>query len=118
MVGHHGDDVAERALRQQPADLDDVRQEARPHRLHQKQPARPGGFDQLDGLAGVHRERLLDEDMLAGLQRQQAVFVVERVGSGDVDRVDIGILDERFVARVAALDAVPIGELIGARLAA
>ena len=65
VVGGQGHDLPERALREQLADRFDVRQKARPHRLHQKQPFAARQRNQLRRLLGVHRERLFDEHRLA-----------------------------------------------------
>ena len=72
VIGGDGDDAPERALREQLADLDDVGQEARPHRLHQEQSRGAGGRHQLLRLQGVHRERLLHEHRLAGVAARAA----------------------------------------------
>jgi len=64
MVGVHGDDRAENILVQQPPYLPDVRQKARPHRLHEEELLGARGRHELPGLACIDRKRLLDHDRL------------------------------------------------------
>jgi hypothetical protein len=112
VIGAHGGDLAQRALREQPPDLHDPRQEAGPHRLHEEQALGAGGGDQLLRLGGVHRERLLDQHRLARAQREQRVRVVHRVRRADVDGVDLRVGDERLVARVPVGHAEALAELL------
>ena len=67
---------------------------------------------------GVQREGLLDEHVLAGLERQQGVGGVHRMGRGDVDDVDVGIGDEVLVRAVGAGDVEVGGERLGGLAAA
>ena len=56
---------------------------------HEDEPARLGEPDQLLHLRGPHRRRLLDEDVLAGLERRARERVVRRDGGRDHDGVDV-----------------------------
>ena len=55
---------------------------------HQHEVALGGERDELVHLAAAHRRRLLDEHVLAGLQRLLRELVVGRHGRGDHDRVE------------------------------
>ena len=79
VVGEHRADLAERAAADELAHADHVREVARPHRLHREQPA--FGRDIANGgrLGAGQRERLLDEDVLAVLEREDRVLGVHRV---------------------------------------
>ena len=88
------------------ADADHVREVARPHRLHREQPAfgrRHRG--RAAASARGERERLLDEDVLAVLEREDRVLGVQRMRGRDVDDVDVRVGDEVFVRAVRARDA-------------
>src|SRR5690606_18158913 len=91
-------------------DGDHVRQEARPHRLHDEDAALAGGGEDLPRLGGATGEGLLDEDVLAGLDRLERVRAVLAVRGGDVDGVDGVVRDEVGVPAVRAGDAVLTGE--------
>ncbi len=69
-VGLEGADLAQPPFRDERAHPDDVREEAGPHRLHQEGPAGSRGSDQVTRPSGVGRERLLDQDGLAGVDGQ------------------------------------------------
>src|SRR3954451_18852816 len=56
---------------------------------HEDERARLGEGDQLLHLGGLHRRRLLDEDVLAGRERRACKRVVRRHGGRDHDRVDL-----------------------------
>ena len=93
--------------------LDHPRDEARPHRLHQEQLSRARRGDHLLGLAGVEGERLFAQHRLARLQGEQGVLAVERVRTGDVDDVDVGVGDELGVRAVAPRDPEAVSEGVG-----
>ena len=95
-----------------------MREKARPHRLHREDAAGTGQRDELARLRGVDREGLLDQHGLAGLQGERRVGQMHRVRRGHVDGVDVGILDEGFVARVALGDTEALREGIGGLLPA
>ena len=78
-------------------------------RLHEHEPGRLGGGDHLARLAGVGGDRLLAQHRLAGRERGQRPPVVERGGRGDVDRVDVGRLDELLVRPERLLDPPLVG---------
>jgi hypothetical protein len=82
----------------------------RPHRLHRQKPVRAGRVADGRGLGGVQREGLLDQDVLAVLEREDRVLGVEGVGGGDVEDVDLGVRHERFVGGVRVRDAELGGE--------
>ena len=62
------------------------------------------------GLLGVGGEGLLAQDVLPGGQRGQGPLGVEAVGEGDVDGVDVRIVDDGLVAVGDPRDPVPVGE--------
>ena len=76
------EDVSQRVVR---------RQEARPHRLHDEATRVGGSSDDLVGLHGVERERLLAEHVLARSQEEHRIGGVTGGGRRDVDGVDVGI---------------------------
>ena len=84
----------------------DVRQEPRPHRLHDEHASLAGRREDLLRLGDVAGEGLLDEDVLAGRDREQRVLEVLRVRGRDVHRVDPVVVDELPVTDVHAGDAV------------
>ena len=67
----------------------ELRQERRPVRLHAEQPAALGHLGDLAALRRVQGERLLDQGVLAGLQREQRAGQVDVVRGGDIDHVDV-----------------------------
>jgi hypothetical protein len=62
----------------------------------------------------LHRHRLLDQHVQAGLRRADRVLGVQVVRSGDVDRVDVAALQHLVVALVgvALVDVVLGAELL------
>jgi hypothetical protein len=80
---------------------------------------RPAGAvadgDQLARLGRAHPDRLLAQDMLAGLRRLHGPGHVEMVGERDIDRLDLGVGQERLVAVVGAWDAELTGGGLGQR---
>ena len=70
---------------------------------------------ELLGLGGVGREGLLAEYGLAPLEAHARVGVVEAVGRGYVDQVDVGIVGQRLVAAVGLRYVVCRGEGFGLR---
>jgi hypothetical protein len=72
----------------------------------------------LAGLGSVHRERLLDQHVLARSQREDRVVVVHRVRRRNVDHVDVRIGDKRLVAGMRVRDAELVRETVRGSLAA
>jgi hypothetical protein len=56
-----------------------VRQVPRPHRLHREQAPTARGLADLGGLGGVEGHGLLDEDVLARLEREDRLVAVVAV---------------------------------------
>ena len=79
VVGGDRDDLTDRAVGDPPTHLGDVRQVPRPHRLHDEDVVPLGGREDVLDLGAVARQGLLDEDVLARLDRQQRVLAVPRV---------------------------------------
>ena len=78
-----------------------------PHEgLHHDDAGARGGVPRLLGLGGPARVGLLDQDVLAGLDRLQRPLVVHAVRERDVDGVDPVVVEQRLVAAVGALDPV------------
>ena len=63
------------------------------------------------GLVGVGGERLLAQDVLAGLEGGDGPVPVQAVGEGVVDGVDVGVVDQLLVAADDAGNALLAGEL-------
>ena len=89
-----------------------MRQETRAHGLHQEQALVASQRHEVAGFGCVHRERLLDEHRLAGLERQAHVGVVHRVRCGDVDDVDLGVCNQLLIAPVPVGDREAVGEAV------
>ena len=68
------------------------------------EPAALGLVPRLVDLLGPPGVRLLAEHMLAGGERPQRPFVVERVRQGDVDRVELGVCEQVVVAAMGPGD--------------
>ena len=66
------------------------------------------------GLVGVGRERLLAQDVLAGLEGGDGPVPVQAVGERVVDGVDLGVVHQLFVAAQDAGNALLAGEFGGA----
>ena len=66
----------------------------------QKTPAAAAASPIGAGLGGIEPDRLLDEHVLAGRDREQRVRQVEVVRGRDVDDVDLGVGDEGLVGAV------------------
>ena len=64
---------------------------------HQHLAARLGEGDELLHLGGAHRRRLLDEDVLAGLERLLRERVVGRHGRREHDRLEVGVGEQLVV---------------------
>ena len=62
------------------------------------------GGDNLLGLLGVQGHGLLDEHMLAGIERINGHGRMEKVWQGDGDGVDVRLFQQFFIVRVAARD--------------
>ena len=69
-------------------------------------PAPSGGIPRLLDLGRPARVGLLDEDVLAGLDRLQRPLVMHPVRQRDVDGVDPVVVEQRLVAPVRACDPV------------
>ena len=68
-------------------------------------PACARRVDHALGLGRGQGQRLLAQDVLAGLGGRDRPLRVEVVGQRDVDRVDLGIGEQRLVGGVGARDA-------------
>ena len=123
-VGELGQREAERGLhppdRAQLAALDDLAHALRERvvpvveRLHHDEPGARRDRRHRFGFRGVRRERLLAEHVLARLQRRDRPLGMEPVGQRVVDRIDLGIGEERRVRVVHGRDPVLRREGLGA----
>ena len=118
VVGDDRDDLAQRAVGEQPPDPRMCGRKRAHIASIRKTPRGRGLGDQRLGLGGVHRERLLDQHALPASQRQQRVRVVHRMGRGDVDDVDLRVRDERLVGVVPVGHAEALAERLGGLLPA
>ena len=82
-------DLAELVLLDQLADLVDGRAVEERVARHQHEPALLGQLDELDRVVGRRGQRLLDQHVLAGLQRALGDRIVRAGRSGDDHRVDV-----------------------------
>ncbi len=89
------------------------REEAGPHRLHQKLIVPPGGVDEPFGLRGVQGEGFLAEDGVPGLQRQGGVFEVGRVWSRHVNDIEGRVGHEGLVGPVPVRNVERVPERVG-----
>jgi hypothetical protein len=71
-----------------------------PHGLHQEQAAAGCLLEERSGRVPVESHRLLAEHVLAGLERQPGVRVVERVRRGDVHDVHRRVADQLLIGAV------------------
>src|SRR5262249_29588343 len=71
-----------------------------------KEPPRPlGGVEGALDFGRVAAHRLLAEDVLPALDRADRPLAVHRVRERDVDRLDVGVIEQRLVGTVRPLDA-------------
>ncbi len=96
----HGPDLPELAGTHPLARLLHERVEADVEVRAVHEPAPLGQLDELGGLRGGHRERLLADDVLARLERLLHLRVVEVVRRRQVDDVDPVVGEDRVVALV------------------
>ncbi len=106
MVGDERPQLAQRPGGQQLADPDHVRHPPGPHRLEHHELLRGREVDELLRLCGVQREGLLEQHVLARVQRENRVVVVVGMRRADVDHVDLRVRHQRLIARVSRRDAV------------
>ena len=57
-------------------------------------------------LGRIRGGRLLQEDMLAGLERLAGPFKVQAIGQGVVNAINLGVVDDGIVGRVGVGDIV------------
>jgi len=115
-VGNSAKHFADLALLNELAHLDTDREVACPHSLHKEEVLLAGSFAQNLGLGCVDSEGLFAQDILARLQTQHHILIVVRVGSSNIDDVDIGIRDELLVRSVGGTgsgDADGRNKLVG-----
>ena len=110
--------VADRPAVDELLQLRGLRVVAVHERLHENPARAVGGVEGALDLLGPPVERLLAEDVLAGLERAHRPLDVKRVRQRDVDRLDVGVREQRLVAPVGALDPVLARVRLGARLVA
>jgi hypothetical protein len=109
-VGRDRPDLADGAARQGLAQADDRGLEARPHRLHDEDPACACGVDHLLGTGERDREGLLHQQVLARLDGRERDAVVLPVRRGDVHRVDVRVAEQLGVGAVRDAGAVGVRE--------
>ena len=118
-----GDEPERRADDPYPADRllrDELGQPARlrvvpvHERLHQQPVLALGHIEGALDLLGATAQRLLAQDVLAGLERADRPVDMHRVRERDVDDLDVGVGEQRVIAAVSPLDAVLAGIFVGA----
>jgi len=67
------------------------------------------GIDDLKGVPGICGHRLLEEDVLAGFQGVNGDLGVEMIGDCDGDGVDVRLVEQFAIIRIAARDAKTFG---------
>ena len=107
----HAEHVAELAVVDELLELDDGRVVEQQVAGHEHEVALLGQRDELVDLVALHRRRLLDEHVLAGLERALRELVVGRHGSRDDDRVQLRVVEHLVEARRPAGVRVPALEL-------
>jgi hypothetical protein len=112
VIGRDRDDLSQCSRGQELADLCDVGEKSRPHRLHEEESIGPSRGDQLFGLPGIHRERLFHEHSLPCAQGEQRPGVMQRMRSCDVHGVDVRVGHQRVVACMPVRDVESICEAI------
>src|SRR5215472_334089 len=70
--------------------------------LHQERPVPPRSLDDLGGIASVHRERLLAQDVLARVRSRRRTGSMIGMTGRDVNDLDLWVGDERLVAAVVS----------------
>ena len=78
-------------------------------------PVALGGVEGPLDVADVTAERLLAEDVLAGLERLDRPLAVHRVRQRDVDRLDLRVGEQLLVRAVGPRDLPLLRELLGPR---
>lgn len=81
--------------------------------LHQDLPGPLGGLHHLLRFLLVVGQRLLAEDVLPGLEGLDGPLVMQPIGGGDVDRLDLGVSQKGLVGGVHLGDLVLVGESLG-----
>jgi hypothetical protein len=90
------------------------RDEAGPHRFHEKGVVAPGCGGHAGDFRGIECHGLFTKHGFALLQTDQRVFFMEAMRSGDIDCVDGGICGQLFITVVGLFGAVSGGETPGA----
>lgn len=83
------------------ADVDGQREVSGPDSLHQEQVLLLCLFCQLLCLSSIDCESLLTQNILASLETEHSILVVMRVGSSDIDDVDILVSNQLLVRSVS-----------------
>jgi hypothetical protein len=115
VIGEDGDDLSDRARVDNLAKLAHVRQESRPHGLHDEDAVTLGQFEQLFRLPCVQGEGLLDEDGLACTNGELGHTSVLAVRHSNVYVVDIRVGNEFFVRAIRTHRTAFVGERLGLR---
>src|SRR6185369_9921702 len=113
VIGEHGGHLADQTVVHGLVDDVVVGQEPAPHAFEHEQPVGSGEVDQVAGLGGVAGERLLHQDGFTRFEGEPGLAVVLGVGRGDVDDVDVRVVDEFVVGAVGGGCAVLVGEGAG-----
>ena len=98
VLRHHGNDGAEPAVPETPAQLHHRRMEAPAVADGQHDACLVRGLDRRTRAAAVERDRLLDVDVLAGGGRRQDLLLMQGVRGGEHHRVDIGVGEDLLIA--------------------
>lgn len=106
--------AAEHLMRRDPPGMEPVHECF--HHLELRVPTSLGG--EQPGPFGIEGERLLAEDMLPRLEGAHGPWDMERVGEGDVDGIDLGILEQLLIATMMHRAAGLGRHLLGPRPAA
>ena len=77
-----------------------------------------GSGGQGAGLVGVAGEGLLEQHVLAGVERLGCPLAVHAVGQRNVDGIDIGVLKQLLIGGVGFGEAVLLGVCAGVLVAA
>ena len=106
-------DLAERAFVGHPLGLHVLGREEQFLGIHQQHALPAAGVDHHVGLFQRHAQRLLADDVLAGVGDIDGHLGVQGVGGGDGDHLDVRLLEHLAIVVEDPRNAVLLGQLLG-----
>ncbi len=89
------------------------RDKTHPHRLHAEHATAASGLNDRFGLARIEGKRLLAQHGLACTDTGERVIAMPHVGRGNVNHIDIGVLQQVLVGAVGFGNPVVAGKNLG-----